>query len=109
MHGCWSAATSRKTHAADERAWEVRQLRSTEEGAEQSREAGGGGAGGKAAGQAELATEQDAADTGPGRCGCGTGAGTASSRTEEGSAIHRAAAPHLRHRHAAGGGLRVTT
>src|SRR5450755_4220230 len=50
-----SAAGSPRTHAADARVWEVRQPRSTEEGLEQSSEMGGGGTGGKAAGQAELA------------------------------------------------------
>ena len=44
---CWSAAGSRETHAADGRAWEVRQPRTTAEGSEQSQEAGGGGTGGK--------------------------------------------------------------
>src|ERR1700687_417907 len=95
MQGRWSAAGSQKTHADDVRTWEVRQPRSAEEGPEQSREAGGGGAGGKAAGQAELATGHHAPNTGSGARACGTGAGTASSRTAEGSAIHRAAAPHL--------------
>src|SRR6202171_758878 len=56
MQGRWSAAGSRKTHAADGRAWEVRQPRSTEEGPEQRPEAGHGGTGGKAAGQAGIAT-----------------------------------------------------
>src|SRR5216683_4062626 len=85
MQGRWSAAGSRKTHAADGRAWEVRQPRSAEEGPEQSQEAGGGGTGGKAAGRAELATGHHAPNTGPGARARGTGAGTASSRTEEGS------------------------
>src|ERR1700704_50418 len=66
MQGWWSAAGSRKTHAADARAWEVIQLRSTEEGLEQGQEAGGGETGGKAAGQAELAVERDTPDTVPG-------------------------------------------
>src|SRR5216684_5184419 len=79
MQGRWSAAGSQETHAADERAWEVRQPRSTEEGPEQSPEAGGGGAGGKAAGQAEPATGHHAADTGPDTSARGAGAGTASS------------------------------
>jgi hypothetical protein len=78
MQGRWSAAGSRETHAADARAWEVRQPRSTEEGPEQSREAGSGGTGGKAAGQAELATGHHAPDTGPGRRACGPGTSTAS-------------------------------
>src|ERR1700694_4365127 len=54
MQGRWSAAGSQETHAADGRAWEVIQPRSTAEGPEQGSEASGGGAGGKAAGQAEL-------------------------------------------------------
>src|SRR5712692_10437342 len=100
--GRWSAAGSRETHAADAQAWEVRQLRSTEEGPEQRPEAGSGGTGGKAAGQAKLATGHHAPDAGPSARARGTGAGTASNCTEERSAIHRAAAPHLRHRHAQG-------
>src|SRR6266851_3175106 len=47
MQGRWSAAGSRKTHAADGRVWEVRQPRSAEEGSEQRQEAGGGGTGGR--------------------------------------------------------------
>src|SRR5258708_25080928 len=74
-----SAAGSPRTHAADERAWEVRQPRSTEEGPEQSQEAGGGGAGGKAAGQAEIVTGHHAPDTGPNTSAGGAGASTASS------------------------------
>src|SRR6266851_5752956 len=58
-----SAAGSRETHAADARAWEVRQPRSTKESPEQSQEAGGGGIGGKAAGQAKLATGHHAPNT----------------------------------------------
>src|ERR1700682_5170915 len=103
MQGRWSAAGSWKTDAADGRAWEVRQPRSTEEGPEQSQEAGGGGAGGKAAGQAELATDQHAPNTGSGARAGGSGTGTASNRTEERSAMYRAAAPYLRHRYAQGG------
>src|ERR1700687_5618610 len=98
MQGRWSAAGSRKTHAADGRAWEVRQPRSTEEGLEQRHEAGGGGTGGKAAGGANPATGEHAPDTGPGARAGSTGAGTASSRTAERSTIHGAAAPHVCHR-----------
>jgi hypothetical protein len=79
MQGRWSAAGSQETHAADARAWEVRQLRSTKEGPEQRPEAGSGGTGGKAAGQAEPATGHHVPDTGPGARACGAGAGTASS------------------------------
>src|SRR5438128_322392 len=73
------AAGSRETNAADARAWEVRQPRTTKEGPEQGQEAGGGGIGGKAAGQAKLATGHHAPNTGSGARACGTGAGTASS------------------------------
>src|SRR6266498_4029069 len=89
------AAGSRETHAADARAWEVRQPRNTKEGLEQGSATGCGETGGKAAGQAELATRHHAPDTGPGARACGPGAGTASSRTEESSTIYCAAAPHL--------------
>src|SRR5260370_1246062 len=54
MQGCWSAAGSQKAHAADARAWEVRQPRSAEEGPEQSPEAGGGGAGSAASSNAQV-------------------------------------------------------
>src|SRR6202171_419993 len=64
-----SAAGSPRTHAADERAWEVRQPRSTREGLEQSLEAGSGETGGKAAGRAELVTGHHAPDTEPGASG----------------------------------------
>src|SRR5579864_3313457 len=109
MHGRWSAAGSLRTNAADARAWEVRQPRSTEEGLEQSLATSGGGTGGKAAGRAELATGHHAPDTGPGARASGAGASTASSTSKEGSATHGAAAPHLRHRDAQGGVLRVGT
>src|SRR5712691_6232867 len=66
MQGRWSAAGSRETHAADVRAWEVRQPHSTEEGLEQSSGTSSGGTGGKGAGQAELATGHHAPDTAPG-------------------------------------------
>src|ERR1700682_416927 len=69
MQGRWSAAGSRKTHAADGRAWEVRQPRSTEEGPEQRPEAGHGGTGGEAAWQAALVTGHHAPDTEPGASG----------------------------------------
>jgi hypothetical protein len=46
---------SRRTHADDEQTWEVGQLHSTVEVAEQSRGTGSGGDGGKGAGQGELA------------------------------------------------------
>src|ERR1700730_8769697 len=106
----WSAAGRwTTTYAADARAWAVRQPRSTEEGPEQRQEAGGGGTGGKEAGHAELATGHHAPDTGPGARAGGPGTGTASNRTEERSAIYRAAAPHLRHRHAQGGVSRPET
>src|SRR6202158_2762237 len=82
MQGRWSAAGSRKTHAADGRAWEVRQPRSTEEGSEQRQEAGGGGTGGKAAGRAEPATGDHAPNSESGARAWSTGAGRASSRTE---------------------------
>jgi hypothetical protein len=61
-----SAAGSPRTHAADARAWAVRQPHSAEEGPEQSSATSGGGAGGKAAGQAEPATRHHAPDTEPG-------------------------------------------
>jgi RNA-directed DNA polymerase len=60
--GRWSAAGSRETHAADARAWEVRQPHSTKEGPEQRPEAGGGGTGGKAAGQAEVGRVRQVAE-----------------------------------------------
>jgi hypothetical protein len=64
-----SAAGSSRTHAADARAWEVRQLRSTREGPEQGSATSGGGTGGKAVGQAEPVTGHHAPDTEPGASG----------------------------------------
>src|SRR2546426_1601601 len=62
-----AAPGSSRTHAGDERTWEVGRPRSAWEAAEQSRETGGGGGGGKGAGQGEPARAQRAPDTEPGR------------------------------------------
>src|SRR6516225_8869796 len=107
--GCWSAAGRLRPYAADARVQEVRQPCSTDEGLEQGSEASGGGTGGKAAGQAELATGHHAPDAEPGARAGGAEAGTASRRKAERSTIHRAAAPHLRKGHVAGGVLRTGT
>src|SRR5260370_25450144 len=57
---------SLRTHADDERAWEVGQFRSTEEVSEQGRPRGGGGGdGGKGTGQGEQAPAKRVADAAP--------------------------------------------
>ena len=56
---------SPRTHADDERPQEVGQVRSTGEVSEQSRATGGGGDGGKGAGQREPAPAKRAPDTAP--------------------------------------------
>src|SRR5256885_5151082 len=60
-----TASGSPRTHADDEPTWEVGQLRSTDEVAEQGRNSGGGGDGGKAAGQGKLGREQRVPDAVP--------------------------------------------
>ena len=82
--GPQAASGSPRTHADDERTWEVGRLRSTGEAAEQSRGTGGGGGGGKGAGQGELARAQRAPDTEPGRRAQRARAGTSSSREGSG-------------------------
>ena len=98
-----TASGSPRTHADDGRPREVGQLRSTGEVAEQRRGTGGGGGGGKGAGQGELARAQRAPDAEPGQCAKRARAGTASSKTGQETAVHRAPAPRLRRRAPAGG------
>ncbi|MGH9959651.1 MAG: hypothetical protein ACREBC_21420, partial [Pyrinomonadaceae bacterium] len=62
----WVASRSLRTYVDDERAQEVGQLRSTDEGCEQTDAFGqGGAAGGKAAGQRECGCVQQVPDSAP--------------------------------------------
>ena len=74
------ASGSLRTYADDERTWEVGQPCSTGEVAEQRRATGGGGDGGKRAGQREPAPAKRVPDTEPGRRAQCAGAGTSSSK-----------------------------
>ena len=100
------ASGSPRTHADDERTWEVGQHRSTCEVPEQSRATGGGGDGGKGAGQREPATAKRVPDTEPERRAQCAGADTSSSKKGQEDAVHGAPAPRLRPGHAADGVLR---
>src|ERR1700683_4747547 len=76
----WDASGSLRTHADDERTWEVGQTYGTEEVPEQRWATGGGGDGGKRPGQREPAPAKRVPDTEPGgRAQC-VGAGTSSSK-----------------------------
>ena len=85
----------------------VGQPRSTDEVPEQGRATGGGGDGGKGAGQREPEPAQRAPDTGPGRRAQCAGAGTASCGAGQAGAVHGAPAPRLQHRAPARGLLRA--
>src|SRR5215469_708275 len=74
----WDASGSLRTHADDERTWEVGQADSTYEVPEQPRATGGGGDGGKRSGQREPAPAKRVPDTEPGRRAQCAGAGTSS-------------------------------
>ena len=63
----WDASGSLRTHADDERTWEVGQPYSTWEVPEQGRTTGGGGDGGKRTGQREPAPAKRVPDTEPDR------------------------------------------
>src|SRR6516165_9770845 len=63
----WDASGSLRTHADDERTWEVGQPYSTWEVPEQGRTTGGGGDGGKRTGQREPAPAKRVPDTEPER------------------------------------------
>ena len=98
-----AAPGSSRTHAGDERTWEVGRPRSTWEAAEQSRETGRGGGGGKGAGQGEPAQAQRAPDTEPGRRAKRARAGTSGRRESSRAARRRhprwepdAVIPHVR-------------
>src|SRR6267378_2123524 len=73
-----SVSGSRKTHADDERRWEVGPAQSTGEAVEQGRENGRGDGGGKGPDQGEPARAQRTPDTGPGGCAQCARAGTTS-------------------------------
>ncbi len=88
---------SPRTQSGDGRTWEVGRPRSTWEAAEQSRETGGGGSGGKGTDQGELARAQRAPDTEPGRCAKRARASTSGNRKGEEAAVHGAPASRLRH------------
>ena len=62
-----AALGSLRTHASDERTWEVGQLHTTEEIAEQRLERASGGGGGKGVGQGEPVGVKHAPDPVPGR------------------------------------------
>src|SRR6516165_919755 len=76
----WDASGSLRTHADDERTWEVGQTSSTCEVPEQRRATGCGGDGGKGSGQREPAPAKHVPDTEPGRRAQCAGAGTSSSQ-----------------------------
>src|ERR1700730_12539527 len=74
----WDASGSLRTHADDERTWEVGQTYCTGEVPEQCRATGNGGDGGKRSGQREPAPTKRVPDTEPGRRAQCAGAGTSS-------------------------------
>src|SRR6516165_6025596 len=76
----WDASGSLRTHADDERTWEVGQPYSTWEVPEQGRTTGGGGDGGKRTGQREPAPAKRVPDTEPERRAQCARAGTSSSK-----------------------------
>src|SRR2546422_11350317 len=83
----WDASGSPRTHADDERTWEVGQTRGTDEVPEQGRKLGGGGDGGKGSGQREPEPAKRVPDTEPEwRVQC-AGAGTTSSTQRQEDAV----------------------
>src|SRR5262249_50289321 len=102
-----SASGSRKADADDARRQEVGQLRNTDEVAERRQTTGRGGDGGKGADQRKLAPAKRVPDTAPVRRAQCAGAGTASGKTGQEDAAHRAPAPCLRRLAPARGVLRA--
>src|SRR3989441_1731924 len=86
--GPQTASGSPRTHADDERAREVEQLRSTGEAAEQGRGAGRGSGGGKGAGQGKRGRAHHAPDSEPGGRVQRARTRASSSRTGQEAAVH---------------------
>src|SRR5580704_5510091 len=101
----WDASGSLRTYADDERTREVGQPCSTCEVHEQRRATGGGGDGGKRAGQREPASAKRVPDTEPEQRAQCARAGTSSSSKGQEVAVHGAPASHLQPGHAANGVL----
>ncbi len=101
-----AASRSLRTHGDDGRAREVGPLRSTAERAERCPGTVDGGAGGKEADQGELAEAYRGPDAAPDRHAQRARASTASGKTGQQAAVHRAPPPRLQHRAPARGILR---
>ena len=101
------ASASRWTYADDARPREVGPLGSTKDAAEQRRGTGSGGGRGKRADQGELARRSRRPDPAPDSRVGWHRASASGSKTGQATAVHRAAAPRLRHRPLASGVLRA--